>query len=77
MAEKVKAKVYMVGSTSAIEVEIKDKDSFLKELKDLAEAKEFYIHRDEDGEVAINVSLIQAVEFSNDKDSKRGAGLVS
>ena len=53
------------------------KDSFLKELKDLAEAKEFYIHRDEDGEVAINVSLIQAVEFSNDKDSKRGAGLVS
>jgi hypothetical protein len=77
MAEKVKAKVYMVGSTSAIEVEIKDKDSFLKELKDLSAANEFYIHRDEDGEVAINVSLIQAVEFPNDKDSKRGAGLVS
>jgi len=77
MAEKVKAKVYMVGSTSAIEVEIKDKDSFLKELKDLAAANEFYIHSDEDGEVAINVSLIQAVEFSNDKESKRGVGLVS
>ena len=77
MAEKVKAKVYMVGSTSAIEVDIKDKDSFLKELKDLAAANEFYMHIDEDGEVAINVSLIQAVEFPNDKDSKRGAGLVS
>ena len=77
MADKIKAKVYMVGSTSAIEVDIKDKDSFLKELKDLAAANEFYMHRDEDGEVAINVSLIQAVEFPNDKDSKRGAGLVS
>ncbi len=30
MAEKVKAKIYMVGSTSAIDVEIKDKDSFFK-----------------------------------------------
>ena len=77
MAEKIKAKVYMVGSTSAIEVEIKDKESFLKELKTLADTNQFYMHKDEDGEVAINVSLIQAVEFSNDKDSKRGAGLVS
>jgi hypothetical protein len=35
------------------------------------------MHKDDDGEIAINTSLIQAVEFSEDKDSKRGAGLVS
>ena len=33
MAETLKAKIYMVGSTSAIEVDIKDKDKFLDELQ--------------------------------------------
>jgi len=35
------------------------------------------MHSDEDGEIAINTSLIQAIEFSEDSDGKRGAGLVS
>ena len=35
MAETLKAKIYMVGSTSAIEVDIKDKDKFLDEITGL------------------------------------------
>ena len=77
MAETLKAKIYMVGSTSAIEVEVKDKEKFLDEIKNLTSANEFYIHKDDDGEIAVNTSLIQIIEFSDDDDSKRGAGLVS
>ena len=77
MAETLKAKIYMVGSTSAIEVEVKDKEKFLDEIKNLTSANEFYIHKDDDGEIAVNTSLIQIIEFSDDGDSKRGAGLVS
>ena len=77
MADKIKAKIYMVGASSGVEVEVKDKDKFLEELSKLAKENSFYIHKDDDGEIAINTSLIQAVEFSEDKDSKRGAGLVS
>jgi hypothetical protein len=77
MADKIKAKIYMVGAASGVEVEVKDKDKFLEELSKLTKENSFYIHKDDDGEIAINTSLIQAVEFSEDKDSKRGAGLVS
>ena len=77
MAGTIKAKIYMVGSTSAIEVDIKDKAKFLDELKKLSSENDFYIHTDEDGEIAINTSLIQAIEFSDDKDGKRGAGFSS
>ena len=77
MAKTLKAKIYMVGSTSAIEVEVKDKEKFLDEIKNLTSANEFYIHKDDDGEIAVNTSLIQIIEFSDDGDSKRGAGLVS
>ena len=77
MAETLKAKIYMVGSTSAIEVEVKDKEKFLDEIKNLTSANEFYIHKDDDGEIAVNTSLIQIIEFSDDGDSKRGVGLVS
>ena len=77
MADKIKAKVYMVGAATGVEVEVKNKDKFLEELSSLAKTQSFYIHKDDDGEIAINTSLIQAVEFSEDKDSKRGAGLVS
>ena len=76
MAKKLTAKIYMVGSTSGVEVEIKDKEKFLEELKKLSSKNDFYMHSDEDGEIAINTSLIQAIEF-NDSDDKRGAGLVS
>lgn len=67
----------MVGAASGVEVEVKDKDKFLEELSRLTKENSFYMHKDDDGEIAINTSLIQAVEFSEDKDSKRGAGLVS
>ena len=77
MADKIKAKIYMIGAASGVEVEVKDKDKFLEELSKLSKENSFYIHNDDDGEIAINTSLIQAVEFSEDKDSKRGAGLVS
>ena len=77
MAEKIKAKICMVGAASGVEVEVKDKDKFLEELSKLTKENSFYMHKDDDGEIAINTSLIQAVEFSEDKDSKRGAGLVS
>ena len=76
MAKKLTAKIYMVGSTAGVEVEIKDKEKFLEELKKLSSKNDFYMHSDEDGEIAINTSLIQAIEF-NDSDDKRGAGLVS
>ena len=33
MAGTLKARIYMVGSTSAIEVDIKDKEKFLDEIK--------------------------------------------
>ena len=76
MAKKLTAKIYMVGSTAGVEVEIKDKEKFLEELKKLSSKNDFYMHSDEDGEIAINTSLIQAIEF-NDSDDKRGVGLVS
>ena len=76
MAKKLTAKIYMVGSTAGVEVEIQDKEKFLEELKKLSSGNDFYMHSDEDGEIAINTSLIQAIEF-NDSDDKRGAGLVS
>ena len=34
MAGTLKARIYMVGSTSAIEVDIKDKEKFLDESND-------------------------------------------
>ena len=71
MAETLKAKIYMVGSTSAIEVEVKDKEKFLDEIKNLTSANEFYIHKDDDGEIAVNTSLIQIIEFSDDGDRNR------
>ena len=76
MAKKLTAKIYMVGSTEGVEVEIKDKEKFLEELKKLSSKNDFYMHSDEDGEIAINTSLFQAIEF-NDSDDKRGVGLVS
>ena len=33
MAKNLTAKIYMVGSTAGVEVEIKDKEKFLEELK--------------------------------------------
>jgi len=77
MAKNIKAKIYMVGSTAGVEVDVEDKEKFLEELKKLSSENNFYMHSDEDGEIAINTSLIQAIEFSDDSDGKRGAGLVS
>ena len=77
MAKNLTAKIYMVGSTAGIEVEIKDTQKFLDELKKLSTENDFYIHSDDDGEIAINTSLIQAIEFDDESDGKRGAGLVS
>ena len=76
MAKNLTAKIYMVGSTAAVEVEIKDKEKFLEELKKLSSENDFYLHSDDDGEIAINTSLIQAIEFSDDTDGKSSAGLV-
>tara|TARA_B100000945_G_C20274470_1_gene545564 strand:- start:107 stop:343 length:237 start_codon:yes stop_codon:yes gene_type:complete len=77
MAKNLTAKIYMVGSTAGVEVEIKDKAKFLDELKKLSSANDFYMHTDEDGEIAINTSLIQTIEFSDETDGKRGAGFSS
>ena len=77
MAGTIKAKIYMVGSTSAIEVDIKDKDKFLDEITGLTASNRFYIHKDDEGEIAINTSLIHIIEFSDEDDNKRGEGLVS
>ena len=74
MAGTLKARIYLVGSTSAIEVDIKDKEKFLDEIKNLTSAND---HKDDEGEIAVNTSLIQIIEFSDDGDNKRGAGLVS
>ena len=57
-------------------VEIKDKEKFLEELKKLSSENDFYMHSDDDGEIAINTSLIQAIEFSDDSEGKSSAGLV-
>ena len=76
MAKNLTAKIYMVGSPAGVEVEIKDKEKFLEELKKLSSENDFYIHSDDDGEIAINTSLIQAIEFSDESDGKSSAGLV-
>ena len=76
MAKNLRAKIYMVGSTAGVEVEVKDKEKFLEELKKLSSENDFYMHSDDDGEIAINTSLIQAIEFNNDSDGKSSAGLV-
>ncbi len=49
MAKNLTAKIYMVGSTAGVEVEIKDKETFLNELKKLSSENDFYLHSDEDG----------------------------
>ena len=49
----------------------------MDELKKLSTENDFYMHSDDDGEIAINTSLIQAIEFDDESDGKRGAGLVS
>ena len=77
MAKNLTAKIYMVGSTAGVEVEVKDKEKFLEELKKLSTENDYFMHADEDGEIAINTSLIQAIEFDDETDGKRGAGLVS
>ena len=56
MAGTLKARIYLVGSTSAIEVDIKDKEKFLDEIKNLTSANEFYIHKDDEVEIAVNTS---------------------
>ena len=33
MAKNIKAKIYMVGSTAGVEVEVEDKEKFLEELR--------------------------------------------
>ena len=76
MVKNLTAKIYMVGSTAGVEVEIKNKEKFLEELKKLSSENDFYIHSDDDGEIAINTSLIQAIEFSDESDGKSSAGLV-
>ena len=76
MAKNLTAKIYMVGSTAGVEVEIKDKEKFLEELKKLSSENDFYIHSDDDGEIAINTSLIQVIEFRDESDGKSSAGLV-
>ena len=76
MAKNLTAKIYMVGSTAGVEVEIKDKVKFLEELKKLSSENDFYMHSDDDGEIAINTTLIQAIEFSDDSEGKSSAGLV-
>ena len=43
MANKIKAKIYMVGSTAGVEVDIKDKAKFLEELKKLSSENNFKI----------------------------------
>ena len=76
MAKNLTAKIYMVGSTAGVEVEIKDKEKFLVELKNLSSENDFYMHSDDNGEIAINTSLIQVIEFSDESDGKSSAGLV-
>ena len=44
MAKNLTAKIYMVGSTAGVEVEIKDKEKFLNELKKLSSENDFYLH---------------------------------
>ena len=41
MAKNIKAKIYMVGSTAGVEVDIDDKEKFLKEIKKLSTANDF------------------------------------
>ena len=76
MAKNLTAKIYLLCSTAGVEVEIKDNEKFLEEIKKLSSENDFYIHSDDDGEIAINTSLIQAIEFSDDSDGKSSAGLV-
>ena len=43
----------MVGAASGVEVEVNDKDKFLEELSTLSKTHSFYMHKDDDGEIAI------------------------
>ena len=57
MAKNLTAKIYMVGSTAGVEVEIKDKEKFLEELKKLSSENDFYIHSDDDGCLLYTLTL--------------------
>ena len=63
-------------SPCEISAEVDDKKKFMKEIEALMIDGSMYWFKDDKGDVGINTSQINSIEFLDD-DGKREAGLVS
>ncbi len=76
MADKHKVKISLLGVMKEYEIEVDDKKKFMKEIEALMKDGSMYWFTDDKGEVGINTTQINSIEFLDD-DGKREAGLVS
>ena len=76
MADKHKVKISLLGVMKEYEIEVDDKKKFIKEIEALIKDGAMYWFTDDKGEVGINTTQINSIEFLDD-DGKREAGLVS
>jgi hypothetical protein len=76
MAGKHKVKISLLGVMKEYEIEVDDKKKFMKEIEALIKDGAMYWFTDDKGEVGINTTQINSIEFLDD-DGKREAGLVS
>ena len=76
MADKQKVKITLLGVMKEYEIEVDDKKKFMKEIEAMMKDGSMYWFKDDKGEVGINTSQINSIEFLDD-DGKREAGLVS
>ncbi len=75
MADKHKVKISLLGVMKEYEIEVDDKTKFMKEIEALIKDGAMYWFKDDKGEVGINTTQINSIEFLDD-DGKKEAGLV-
>ena len=75
MAGKHKVKISLLGVMKEYEIEVDDKKKFMKEIESLIKDGAMYWFKDDKGEVGINTTQINSIEFLDD-DGKKEAGLV-
>tara|TARA_B100000959_G_C14740371_1_gene524804 strand:+ start:469 stop:696 length:228 start_codon:yes stop_codon:yes gene_type:complete len=75
MADKHKVKISLLGVMKEYEIKVDDKKKFMKEIEALIKDGAMYWFKDDKGEVGINTTQINSIEFLDD-DGKKEAGLV-
>ncbi len=63
MADKHKVKISLLGVMKEYEIEVDDKTKFMKEIEALIKDGAMYWFKDDKGEVGINTTQINSIEF--------------